>query len=285
VAVTGAGGRLGSAVVGALERREAGSAVAWRRPEYDLDAPAAAALLDRDRPSLVVHCAAWTDVDGCAREPALAMRRNGEAVADLAGACAARGARLVVISTNEVFDGDRTDRMPYAEDDPVAPPNAYGRSKLAGEHAAAAVFGAWPGLWIVRTAWLYGPPGNDFPARIVAASDRRNAEDALPVVADEWGSPTYTLDLAGALLELVAATNGGVFHLVNGGVASRFAWAQAVLGRCRPGRWLSPISQEEFKRPSKAPEWGALDMSRARRAGVDMRNWEDALADYLATIC
>jgi dTDP-4-dehydrorhamnose reductase len=285
VAVTGAGGRLGSAVVDALEQRGAGSAVAWRRPAYDLDALDAAGLLDRDRPSLVVHCAAWTDVDGCARDPALAMRRNGEAVANLAGACSVRGTGLVLISTNEVFDGTRADRTPYAEDDPIGPANAYGRSKLAGERAATTAFGEEPGLWIVRTAWLYGPPGNDFPSKIVAASDRLGSEEALPVVADEWGSPTYTLDLARGLLELVGATDGGVFHLVNEGVASRFAWAQAVLASCRPGRWLRPISQEEFSRPSKPPAWGALDTTRARGAGVPMRGWEDALGDYLATIC
>ncbi|MEX2548343.1 MAG: sugar nucleotide-binding protein [Chloroflexota bacterium] len=129
------------------------------------------------RPSLVIHAAAWTDVDGCAREPELAIRRNGEAVRSLAKACVQRDVGLVLISTNEVFDGERRDGIGYSEDDPPRPINAYGVSKLVGEHAAQEAYGASRGLWVLRTAWLYGPPGNDFPEKIVAASDRRPPGD------------------------------------------------------------------------------------------------------------
>ena len=140
VAVTGANGRLGRAVVTALEEAPfAGpfGPIAWSRAIFDVDAPeSAGALLDRDRPEAVVHCAAWTDVDGCAREPERAMARNGTATGILARAAAARGIDLIVVSTNEVFDGRRTDGLGYGPDDPVAPPNPYGASKLAGETAA-----------------------------------------------------------------------------------------------------------------------------------------------------
>ena len=139
-------------------------------------------------PRLVIHCAAWTDVDGCARDPETAMRRNARAVRELAEATAAAGGRLLVVSTNEVFDGTRTDGRGYREDDPVEPPNAYGASKLAGERAAVVAFGRAgrpADLWVVRTAWLFGRrrarlPGQDprrggpaGPGRAVAGGRRR----------------------------------------------------------------------------------------------------------------
>jgi dTDP-4-dehydrorhamnose reductase len=262
-------------------------AIGWRRPEYDLDTTDPGALLDRDRPSLVIHAAAWTDVDGCARDPALAMRRNAGAVGDLAVACAARGLGLLHFSTNEVFDGKRTDLVGYGESDPANPTNAYGLSKLAGEELARAAFGDAPGLWIIRTAWLYGPPGNDFPTKILAASDARSDGDPLPVVEDEWGTPTLAGDLARAAIELVSAVDGGLFHLVSsGGIASRHDWAKAVLERCRSGRSLAAISQRDFSRASEPPPWGVLDSTRAAlEAGVVLRDWRAALEDYLDTIC
>ena len=141
----------------------------------------------------MIHTAAWTDVDGCARDPELAMRRNGTAVGELATACARRGIDLVFISTNEVFDGRRTDGVGYAPDDERNPINPYGAAKAEAERLAIAAFdadGARGRLGIVRTSWLYGPPGNDFPAKIAAAALRaRAAGTPLQVVADEIGAP------------------------------------------------------------------------------------------------
>jgi dTDP-4-dehydrorhamnose reductase len=293
VAVTGAGGRLGSALVAVLREADGdgegdgATAIAWRRPDYDLDMTDPGALLNRDRPSLVIHAAAWTDVDGCARDPALAMRRNAEAVGELARACAARGVGLLHFSTNEVFNGERIDLVGYSESDPPNPTNGYGKSKFAGEELARAAFGSAPGLWIIRTAWLYGPPGNDFPTKILAASDARGDGEPLPVVADEWGTPTFAHDLARAAIDLAGAVDGGLFHLVgSGGIASRHDWAKAVLDRCRPGRSLVATSQRDFARASVPPPWGVLDSTRAAvEAGVVLRDWRAALEDYLETIC
>lgn len=285
VAVTGAGGRLGTALVAELTQRHGSSVLPWCRPEYDLDSTDPTRLLDRARPSLVIHAAAWTDVDGCARDPTLAMRRNADAAASLSGACAALSVPLVLISTNEVFDGERKDGSGYTETDAAQPLNPYGASKLAGEQAAQQAFGGVPGLWIARTAWLYGPPGNDFPAKILRASDGLSANEPLPVVGDETGSPTFTGDLARALLDLVAATDGGLYHLVNTGAATRYDWAAAVLNRCRPGRRLRPISRPDFKRPSLAPAWGVLDGAKAAGLGIHLRDWRAALADYLDSVC
>jgi dTDP-4-dehydrorhamnose reductase len=278
IAVTGAGGRLGSA----LRAVSTSPLIGWDVPEHDLDRPESIEpLLERDRPGLVIHTAAMTLVDECARQPELAMRRNGAATGVLAEACRASGASLLVVSTNEVFAGDRSDGQGYVETDAVGPRNPYGASKLAGEVAATAAFGSAPGLWIVRTAWLYGPPGNDFPDKITAAADRLPDGEPLPVVADEWGSPTYTRDLALAILELVALTEGGLFHLVNPGVASRRDWAGRVLAARRPGRSTRPISATEFSRASAPPPWGVLDAARAQAAGLRLRSWQDALDDYL----
>jgi dTDP-4-dehydrorhamnose reductase len=284
IAVTGSGGRLGSALLSAASARTDLEAVGWGRPDYDLDDPRRGdAMLVRDKPAIVLHAAAWTDVDGCARDPALAMRRNGDAVDGLARACTARGSRLLLVSTNEVFDGERVDGRGYVESDPVAPRNAYGRSKLAGEEAARNAFASRDGLWIVRTAWLFGPPGNDFPARIVSAADRLPPGEALPVVADETGSPTYSRDLARAILDLVTATPGGLFHLANDGIATRLGVARATLERLRPGRHVRPIARRDFARASDPPPWGVLDCRlAARSADIRLRPWHDALEEYLA---
>ena len=222
-----------------------------------------------------------TAVDDAARDPALAVRRNVDAVASLAGACREHGAGLLLVSTNEVFDGSRTDGRGYGEDDPTAPRNPYGASKRAGEEAARDAFDGAPGLWIVRTAWLYGAPGNDFPEKIVAAADRLPPDEPLPVVEDEHGSPTWTVELAAAILALVASSDGGLYHLTADGVASRLDWARRVLAARRPGRATRPIPRSAFQRASDPPPWGVLDASRAAALGVRMRPWEDALDDYL----
>jgi dTDP-4-dehydrorhamnose reductase len=308
VVISGDTGRLGSA----LHAAAVGPVDGWDYPELDLDDPASgAALVEQRRPRLVIHTAAMTAVDQAAREPELAMRRNGEAVGAMARACRALGAGFVLISTNEVFDGERSDGRGYREDDPTAPRNPYGASKRAGEEAALAAYrghraeradadtGAGApgvgdagavaardgdpsagGLWIVRTAWLFGPPGADFPEKITAAADK--VEGPLPVVSDEVGSPTYTHDLAGAIYELVERTDGGIFHLVNAGTASRLDWARAVLDVRRPGRELVAISRSAFQRASDPPPWGVLDTAKAASAGVTMRPWRHALAEYLA---
>ena len=300
IAITGAGGRLGRALVAALEEAPftgPSGPLAWSRPDYDLDDPSSAArVVGRAAPEVVVHAAAWTDVDGCAREPERAMRRNALAVAELAEACAAAGTDLVLVSTNEVFDGRRTDGRGYARGDRPAPGNPYGASKLAGESAAQAAFlrrggvlaaadaarSAGPQLAIVRTAWLFGPPGNDFPGKILAAAERaRAAGEPLRVVGDEVGSPTYAPDLADAIAELLAGgAYAGVHHLVNGGAASRAAWARAVLAAAGLDVPVAEVPLAGWARASAVPAWAVLAPTPLP-SGEPLRPWEAALADYL----
>ncbi len=289
VAVTGTSGRLGGALVAALSGAPIsgpGGPIGWSRPEFDLDLPGSAiALLRRDRPDVVIHAAAWTDVDGCAKEPALAMHRNGEATGLLARACAAAGVDLVLISTNEVFDGARTDRRGYRPEDPTGPQNAYGTSKLAGERAASEAFatGVRGGatLGIIRTAWLFGPPGSDYPHRIVAAALRaREAGRPLQVVVDEVGSPTYAPDLAAAIVELLkAGASAGVRHIVNGGTSSRAEWAKETLRLSRLEVPLEEVVAANWSRESTPPRWAVLEPS-ALPSGEPLRPWTEALTDY-----
>ncbi len=286
VAVTGAGGRLGRALIAALADAPftgLTGPIAWTRPDYDLDDPAApAALIERDRPEVVVHSAAWTDVDGAARDGALADRRNTAATARLAGACAKAGVDLVYVSTNEVFGGQRTDGRGYRPDDPTGPINAYGASKLGGELAArAAVSGGRALSAIVRTAWLHGPPGNDFPTKIVAAALRAKAiDEPLRVVADEFGSPTSAADVAEAIVELIGSGEiGGTLHYVNVGAVSRADWAREILRLARLEVAIEEVPASTWPRPSNPPRWGVLEASRLP-SGEPMRPWMEALADY-----
>jgi dTDP-4-dehydrorhamnose reductase len=290
VAVSGAGGRLGRALVAALVNAPftgLGGPIAWGRPDFDLDRPAAfAGLVARDRPEVVIHAAAWTDVDACARDPQLAMARNGEATELLAHATSTAGVDLIVISTNEVFDGNRTDGRGYRADDSPNPPNPYGASKLAGERLAAEPYADGPArLAIVRTAWLYGPPGNDFPAKILAAAERaRAAGERLKVVADEVGSPTYSVDLAEAIVELLGSGEfGGTHHVVNAGQASRADWARELFHTARVAVEIEEVPASTWPRASTAPRWAVLNPTPLA-AGEPLRPWREALADYVPSL-
>ncbi len=290
VAVTGARGRLGRALVAALEDAPftgPGGPIAWSRPDFDLDRPDSfGALLDLDRPEVVVHAAAWTDVDACAGEPALAMGRNGTATGRLAEACAAHRVDLFVVSTNEVFDGRRKDGRGYGPVDAPNPPNPYGASKLAGEIAARRAFErADARLGIARTAWLFGPPDDDFPSKILAAAERASsAGQALRVVADEWGQPTFAADLAEAIVELIGTGRfGGVHHIVNGGVTSRSGWARELLRQARVPVEVADIPSSEWRRSSTPPAWGVLEATTPP-SGEPLRAWPEALADYLPSL-
>jgi len=287
IAVTGASGRLGRALVAALEDAPfTGPAgpIAWGRSAFDLDSPdRIGERLDADRPEVVVHAAAWSDVDGCALDPALALRRNGTATGILAEACAARALDLVAISTNEVFDGRRIDGLGYRPGDAPAPGNPYGASKLEGERLATAAYrrGTTGNLGIVRTAWLFGTPERDFPSRILASAARAaTLGEPLRAVADEWGTPTYIHDLADAIVELLAADAvDGIHHVLNGPAASRADWARDVIARAGVEVDILEVPSTTWQRPSNPPRWGVLAPTPLP-SGESLRPWRDAMADY-----
>ncbi|HET8568494.1 MAG TPA: NAD(P)-dependent oxidoreductase [Candidatus Limnocylindria bacterium] len=275
IAVTGAAGRLGRALV--RELAATGEVRAWSRPEYDLDDPGAAARIVASRPDVIVHPAAWTDVDACARQPELAFRRNATAVDELARATSEAGIRLVVVSTNEVFDGNEP-RRAYRSVDPVGPKGPYGLSKLRGEEAALDAFHGWKdGVIVVRTAWLFGPPGNDFPMKIVAAARRaKEARVALKLVNDETGSPSYSADVAHGIAVLLASGTYGIRHVVNSGRATRAEWAQLVLDLMGIDVPSEHVPASTWRRDSTPPAWAVL------ASDVALRPWQEATRDHVS---
>jgi dTDP-4-dehydrorhamnose reductase len=274
IAVTGAAGRLGRALVSELG--SIGEVRAWSRPDYDLDDPEAGARVAAESPDMVVHSAAWTEVDACARQPELAERRNGAAVGEIAAACFAAGSRLLLVSTNEVFGGDKIGGS-YRSGDAVGPRNPYGASKLRGEELARHVYADRPdALLIVRTAWLYGLPGNDFPAKIVAAALRaRENGKPLLLVRDETGSPSATLDVAEGVRRLIEQGAHGVRHVVNAGYATRAEWAKEVLAAARIAVATELVPSSTWRRDSTPPAWGALE------SDVALQTWQAATRSYV----
>jgi len=276
VAIVGASGQLGSELV--VRFQSAGHDVLpLARPELDLERPESLDVVPSWRPDVVVNAAAWTDVDGCALDPERAMRLNGEAAGRVAAVAASTGALVVQVSTNEVFDG--SEDRPYRETDEPGPINPYGSSKLAGERAVAAANARHV---IVRTAWLFSLGQRTFPARIRAAARRAEAAgQALRVVADEFGNPTWTPDLAAVIVRIsgIALATGvpSILHAAGWPPASRFEWAEAALADMRDLR-IEPIRLSDYSRPSRVPPRAVLDVARARGLGIEPSDWRGATA-------
>jgi len=270
--ITGGQGQLGRALQSALSDQEV---EAPGHAELDVtDREQVRKALARFTPATVIHAAAWTDTTACERDQDRAMLVNGEAAAIVAQACREIDAAMVYISTNEVFDGAKT--TPYVEDDAPNPINAYGRSKLEGEQRARE---ALDRCCVVRTSWLYGPGRDSFPEKILAAARESRA---LRLVTDEVASPTWTVDLAGAIARLVREGASGVFHLTNGDSCSRKEWAQEVLRLAGLNEIpVEPTTQSEYGAPFPKPAFSALANVNASRLGITLRSWRRALADHM----
>ena len=276
VAITGAGGQLGRQLVAAFAERGA-EVLGLARPHFEITRPADLMALTDWAPDLVVNAAAWTDVDGCARDPDRAMRINGAGAGEVAAAAARAGAAIVQISTNEVFDG--TLDGAYEDGDAPNPINPYGASKLAGERATAA---ANPRHLIVRTAWLFGPGGTNFVTKILAAADRALANSTpLPVVDDEWGNPTWTPDLAAAIASIAADPGWGrVIHLAGAPASSRLGWATVALEAVAHRTTVVPTTRAAFVRPSAVPGRAVLQPS----VGMPPLTWVDQTRAYARSL-
>lgn len=230
------------------------------------------------RPALVINCAGYTAVDRAEREPELAKAVNAAGAQVVAEASREAGSNLVHVSTDYVFDG--LAQRPYKEDDPAAPVNLYGRSKLEGEQR---VLAAHPMACVVRSAWLFGPGRASFVDKLLALA-RQGAP--LRVVTDQVGSPTYTHDLAPVLLELGRRGVRGVIHAVNLGQASRYELARQALDMAGLNKDLvQPALSRDFNLPAQRPAYSVLDGRRlARLRGGPMPTWLDALQRYLETL-
>jgi len=272
VFITGIRGQLGRALEAALVDHERSGI---DLPECDVtDRPSITAAIADAAPDIVIHCAAMTDVDGCARDPDAAYRANGLGTQNVALACQAAGAAMLYISTNEVFDGNTA--RPYLEFDAPHPINAYGRSKLAGEWYTRHLLTRF---YIVRTAWLYAPGGRNFPHRIMQLADERGR---LWVVTDEISSPTYVVDLVQAIGQLITSEQYGVYHFANQGVCSRFDFSQEILRLTgRSAVPIEPTTLDAFQRDSTPPHYAPLANVAGAALGIRLRPWQEALAEFL----
>jgi len=270
--LTGAAGMLGRDVTAAAEL--AGhEIIACSREGLDVrDAAAVRAAVARARPDAVINCAAWTDVDGAEADEAAATLLNGDAAGHVAAAAAAAGAFVVQVSTDYVFPGNATE--PYTESAATGPRSAYGRSKLAGERAVAAA--APDAHAIVRTAWLFGAHGGNFVATMLRLARER---DALTVVDDQVGCPTYTGHLARALVEIAEQRLGGLRHVAGAGACSWYDLAAATFAATGADVSLARGRTADLDRPAPRPAFSVLRSER--RDTPVLPPWQDGLSTYL----
>jgi dTDP-4-dehydrorhamnose reductase len=274
ILVTGAAGMLGTALMGRL--KGAYDAVGVDISDFDVtDGLSVSKRVSMVRPDWVVHCAALTNVDACEGEPEKAYRVNAAGAGNVADACRAAGAKMVFLSTDYVFDGGK--RSPYVETDPTGPLSVYGMSKLRGEREVQRLL---PGALVLRTSWLYGLHGPNFVEAILAQVGKK---DELAVVSDQVGSPTYTIDLADAVVRLVEADAVGVVHVTNEGECSWSDYAVKILGLAGvKGVRVRPITTAELGRPAPRPAYSVLSKDKYRAiTGHSPRAWEEALAGYI----
>ncbi|MFG2525371.1 dTDP-4-dehydrorhamnose reductase [Streptomyces sp. NPDC048527] len=277
--VTGAAGMLGRDVLARLAG-EPVTAVAANRVALDIADPALVhAALEFHRPAVVVNCAAWTAVDDAESQEEAALRVNGTGPEVLAAACREHGVVLLHVSTDYVFAGDAA--KPYPEDAAAGPRSAYGRTKLAGERA---VLDTLPDTgYVVRTAWLYGAYGPNFVRTVIKLE---GVKDALDVVDDQRGQPTWTGDLADRLVRLgQAALAGtvpaGIYHATSGGETTWFGFTREIfrLLGADPAR-VRPTTSDAFARPAPRSAFSVLGHDRWAAAGMEpIRDWRAALEE------
>jgi dTDP-4-dehydrorhamnose reductase len=277
--VAGAAGMLAADVRRACERA-GGSFVGFDLPELDItDARSVARALDGAEPDAILNCAAWTDVDGAETHSEAAHAVNGEGAGNLARAAAERGLALVHVSTDYVFDGSAPldaagAPRPYVESDPTGPRSVYGQSKLAGEQQ---VLAASPRHLVVRSAWLFGTDGRNFVETMLRLADER---EAVQVVDDQTGCPTWTGQLAPALLGLLERGASGLVHLAGGGAVSWNGFAQEIFRQAERSCRVEPATTAQLARPAPRPAWSVL--ASERDDVLPMPDWRDGLAGYLA---
>lgn len=235
------------------------------------------------KPDLVIHTAAYTAVDECEANKDLAFKVNSEGTENVAKACKEIDALMFYISTDYVFDGEKT--IPYEVDDETNPLSIYGFSKLKGEVAVKDILDRY---LIIRTSWLYGKYGSNFIDKIISRSKEVNE---FKIVNDQTGAPTYTVDLSKALLKLIQLigigifedkNNLGIYHITNSGSCNWYEYAKEIISCAGIDVGLRSISSLELNRPAKRPKHSVLSNKRFEDlAKFNMRSWQDALSEYL----
>jgi dTDP-4-dehydrorhamnose reductase len=266
-------GQLGSALREVFETTAHHELTIWRQPSFDMTLPDTAKWVAELAPDVVINAAAWTNVDSAESNPDAAYAVNALGPKYLAEGCTRCGAALVHVSTNEVFPGHPG--IFYREYDRTMATGVYARSKLAGEIAVTQMLNR---LYVVRVAWLFGPGGANFPAKIVDAANRLGS---LRVVSDEFGNPTYAPDAAQAIVQLVETGRYGIYHLVNEGWCSRHQFAQHVLASSGRGHVeLTPITHKEWQRSTQPPLHAVLVNQAGAALNIRLRPWAEAVEEY-----
>ncbi len=241
---------------------------------------AVTSIFSEEKPDVVIHAAAWTDVDGCEKDPVKARKINVGGTVNVAEACKKGSIPLVFISTDFVFDGRKN--TPYVENDECSPLGVYGTTKWEGEKAVKETL---ENFAIVRTSWLFGPGGKNFVDTIMSKTPE---ESPLKVVDDQIGSPTYTKDLAAAIQRFIdgGIKGGGIYHVCNSGQCSWYEFAVKIK-ELAPGMkdvGIEPISSESLARPADRPSFSVMDTGKFRaHTGTSLRDWTDALREYMST--
>ena len=229
------------------------------------------------KPDIVINSAAYTDVDGCEENKDLAYSVNGDGVKNLALACREIDACLVHISTDYVFDGSATE--PIAEDGQIGPISVYGKSKLRGEEAIQEILDKY---FIVRTAWLYGINGKNFPKTMLELAENHSE---ITVVYDEVGTPTYTPDLAYGISELIETDYYGIYHLTNSGKCSWCEFSRYIFEIAEKDVNVIPVTAAEFARPAPRPSYSVLENKNWVEHGFKpLRDYKEAIQEYIGLI-
>jgi dTDP-4-dehydrorhamnose reductase len=229
------------------------------------------------KPDIVINSAAYTDVDGCEENRDLAYAVNGEGVRNLALACREVDCALLHISTDYVFDG--TARDPIAEDGEIGPISVYGKSKLEGEKAILEILDKY---FIVRTAWLYGINGKNFPKTMLELAENHSE---ITVVYDEVGTPTYTPDLAYGISQLIETDKYGIYHLTNSGSCSWCEFSRLIFEIADKDVKVIPVTASEFARPAPRPSYSVLENKNWIDNGFKpLRDYKEAIREYIELI-
>ncbi len=269
IAITGADGQLGRSLQETLTEDQV-----WALTHQDGDVthPDIIERIAGWEPDVVIQAAAMTDVDGCERNPDAAFRVNALGTRNVALACQHAGAAMLYVSTDYVFDGTKGE--PYNEWDTPNPLSVYGASKLAGERYVEQLLDQF---WIVRTAWVFRAGHQNFVATILRLAEER---ERLQVVDNEVGCPTYAPDLAEAIERLIRQPLYGTYHLTNAGHCSRYEFAQKIVELASLDATIEPT--DYYPRAAQPPAYAPLRNFVGAEAGIELRPWQDALADYFS---
>ena len=276
ILITGSNGMLGHDLIEALKDNH--ELVLTTSRTLDItDKEQVFDFISQNKPDIVINSAAYTDVDGCEENQDLAYSINGEGVKNLAFACREADSALLHISTDYIFNGENT--RPWVEDDEIGPISVYGKSKLKGEQAILEILDKF---FIVRTAWLYGVNGRNFPKTMLELAENHSQ---ITVVYDEVGTPTYTPDLAKAISQLIETDHYGIYHITNSGSCSWCEFARYIFEVVGKDVEVIPVTAAEFARPAPRPHYSVLENRNWIKKGFEpLRSYKEAIKEYIGLI-